>query len=130
MLMTIQARTYSVDILIPNGTASIASGIRINTGFQSQRMNMVCHPFQSVRKTFRMSLHRAVLITPTKKSIIYIDIIITCIFQTFLHHGIGLLLYQSLIDIHPIGIPRAPAHNRRIKYIFITGKSHGRHAQS
>ena len=105
MLMTIQTRTYSIDILIPNGTASITSGVRIDTGFQPQRMNMICHPFQSVRKTFRMSLHNAVLIAPAEKSVIYIDIVISNFFQAFLHHSISLLLYQSLIDIHPISIP-------------------------
>jgi hypothetical protein len=109
-LMSIKPGAHAVGIVIPNGTTGIAARIRIDACFQPERMDMLCHAFQPMRKAHGMGNHLSGGIAVTEKAVVYIDISIAGFLQSGLYQGICLFFYQLVTDIHPIGVPGTPPH--------------------
>ena len=121
LLMSVNTGTYSCMIVVPDRTASVVARICINTGFHSKTMYMVGNRFHSIRETVFVGLHFSIAISFAEETIININIMISCVFQTFFNHQVGLIFNNIFTDIYSEGIPWTPTHNRGIDCFFTSG---------
>ena len=92
-------------IVVPDRTASVVAGICINTGFHSKTMYMVGNRFHAIRETVFVGLHLSIAVPFAEETIININIMISCVFQTFFNHQVGLILNNIFTDIYPESVP-------------------------
>jgi hypothetical protein len=111
LLMAVQADAYPIGIGIPKRTAGIGSGIGVDTGFQTEAMDVVSHIFDAFGETFRMCLQSPFLITVSEETVVDVNVTVAGILQPERYHGFGLLFDKIFADVDTVGVPRTPAHN-------------------
>ena len=100
-------------VVVPDGTAGVAAGIRIDARFQSEGMDVVGYSLHSLRETHGVGVHPSGGVAFAEEAVVYIDIGIAGFLQPGLHQGVRLFFYQLVADVHPVGVPGAPAHQGR-----------------
>ena len=68
-------------------------------------MYMVGNRFHAIRETVFVGLHLSIAVPFAEETIININIMISCVFQTFFNHQVGLILNNIFTDIYPESVP-------------------------
>ena len=103
--MAIKPGTDAVGITVPYGATCVAASIRIDSSFQTERMDVVGHGFHAVGESRGMGVHHANRITVAEESVVDVDKLVSLFFQTKGCHGIRLPTNQTVADVHSIRIP-------------------------
>lgn len=107
--------------LIPT---SVIACIRIDSRFHAETVYVVGNRFHSVRETFLVGEHDSVVVTFAEEAIVYVDIVVARILQTFFYHKVGLMFNNVFTNIYSESIPGTPTHDRRSDCLLILRMSH------
>ena len=109
--MAVQADAYPIGIGIPKRTAGVGSGIGVDTGFQSEAVNVVGYTLDAVWETFGVGLQYPLFVAVSEEAVVDVDVPIADIFQSERYHGFGLPFDEAFVDVDAVSVPRTPTHD-------------------
>ena len=113
ILLVVLVESYALadDVAIEHAATGVAPGIAVDTGLQPFLVDVVHYALQSVGESGGVNEQLARLwVAPAEITIVDVDVVEAHGFQSFALDGVGLLLNQTLVDVHPVGVPGTPAH--------------------
>ena len=108
------AHAHAVLVIIPDAAAGVLAAVGVDARLEAETVDVVDQPLESVREALRMRLQVALLVTSAEEAVVRVDVDVADLVETELDDHVRGLLDDVLADVHAIGVPRAPAHRRRL----------------
>jgi len=77
-------------IVVVFGGTGVDTGVRVNAGFQSLVVYVLCQSFHAAGETLRMGEEVALGVAAAEKAIVGVDVVVTLLMETKSDHGVGL----------------------------------------
>ena len=113
-LVFVEPDTLAKRILVPEASASVRTGIGVNTGLEPEPMDMIDNFPKAVREALGVRLQLAVLVAPAEIAVVNVYIFVTALVETKFDKEICLLHDKLVRDVDAVGVPARPAHRRRL----------------
>lgn len=114
LVVTVESHTDGDSVFVVPRAAGVGPSVAIDAGLQSEAVDMVGHGLQPSGKAGGVGEQAAGLgIAPAEVPVVDVHIAVARILQSLADHGICLTHDERVADVHMIGVPRTPAHERR-----------------
>ena len=79
--------------------------IRIDTCLEALAVDVVYQWTQSIGETCGVDEQLALLVATAKEAIVDVDVVVSTLFESEVHHRIGLRFQHRVVDLIAIGVP-------------------------